>query len=70
MENDLFEGWSGSFQGRFSSRSVSQRCVHAWSRAQAPNQECELAESVMKAKSVRIHGLTFKRLCATVTLLI
>lgn len=60
MENDLFEGWSGSFQGRFSSHSVSQRCVYVWSCARALNQECELAEDVIKAMSVLIHGLTFK----------
>lgn len=63
-ENDLFEGWSGSFQGRFSSRSVSQRCVYVWSSARAPIQECELAEDIIKAMSVLICGLTFKSLCS------
>lgn len=64
MENDLFEGWSGSFQRRFSSRSVSQRCVYVWSSARAPDQECELAEDIIKAMSVLIRGLTFKSLCS------
>lgn len=64
MENDLFERWSGSFQSRFSSHSVSQRCVYIWSSARAPIQECELAEDIIKEMSVLICGLTFKSLCS------
>lgn len=64
MENDLFERWSGSFQSRFSSHSVSQRCVYIWSSARAPIQECELAEDIIKAMPVLICGLTFKSLCS------
>lgn len=64
MENDLFEGWSGSFQRRFSSHSVSQRCVYMWSSARAPIQECELAEDIIKAMSVLICGPTFKSFCS------
>lgn len=63
MENDLFEGWCGSFQRRFSSRSVSQRCVYVWTSARAPIQECELAKDIIKAMSVLIRGLTFKIHC-------
>lgn len=62
MENDLFERWSGSFQARFSSHSVSQRCVYAWSSARAPIQESELAEDIIKAMSALICGLTFQSL--------
>lgn len=36
MENDPFEGWSGFFERRFSSRSVSQRCSYLWTAARAP----------------------------------
>lgn len=63
MENDLFERWSGSFQSRFSSHSVSQRCVYIWRPAQAPIQECELAKDIIKEMSVLIC-LTFKSLCS------
>lgn len=63
-ENDLFEGWSGSFECGFSSRSVSQRCVSVWSAARASIQECELAEDIIKAMSALIHGLTFKSPCS------
>lgn len=62
MENDLFERWSGSFQSRFSSHSVSQRCVYIWRPARAPIQECELAKDIIKEMSVLICGLTFKSL--------
>lgn len=38
VKNDLFEGRSGSFQRRFSSRSLSQRCISVWSsRPKMPN---------------------------------
>lgn len=59
VENDLFERWSGSFERRFSSHSVSQRCVFIWISAQVPIQECELAEDITE-KYVLICGLTFK----------
>lgn len=48
MENEPFEGGSGSFERRFSSRSVSQGCIYLWISARACIQECELAGDVIK----------------------
>lgn len=55
---------SRSFERRFSSHSVSQRCVFIWISAWVPIQECELAEDIIKEMYVLICGVTFKWPCS------